>query len=56
MKGMLIKDFRILKYQGKTLFLMLLVVAVLMNLITIIPFVEILMDLLVWVRQWRSSP
>ena len=34
MKGMLIKDFRILKYQGKTLFLMLLVVAVLMNLIT----------------------
>ena len=31
---MLIKDFRILKYQGKTLFLMLLVVAVLMNLIT----------------------
>ena len=34
MKGMLIKDFRILKYQGKTLFLMLLVVAVLMNFIT----------------------
>ena len=34
MKGMLIKDFRVLKYQGKTLFLMLLVVAVLMNLIT----------------------
>lgn len=34
MKGMLIKDFRILKHQGKTLFLMLLVVAVFMNLIT----------------------
>lgn len=31
---MLIKDFRILKHQGKTLFLMLLVVAVFMNLIT----------------------
>ena len=34
MKGMLINDFRILKNQGKTLFLMLLVVAVLMTLIT----------------------
>ena len=34
MKGMLIKDFRILRHQGKVLFLMLLVVAVFMNLIT----------------------
>ena len=34
MKGMLIKDFRLLKNQGKTLFLMLLVVAVFMNLLT----------------------
>lgn len=34
MKGMLIKDFRILKHQGKILFLMLLVAAVFMNLIT----------------------
>lgn len=34
MKGMLIKDLRILKHQGKTLFLMLLVIAVFMNLIT----------------------
>ena len=31
---MLIKDFRILRHQGKVLFLMLLVVAVFMNLIT----------------------
>ena len=34
MKGMLIKDFRLLKNQGKTLILMLLAVAVFMNLIT----------------------
>ena len=34
MKGMLIKDFRILKHQGKILFLMLLVAAVFMNLIS----------------------
>ena len=36
MKGMLIKDFRLLKNQGKTLFLMLLVVAVFMNLLTVV--------------------
>lgn len=34
MKGMLIKDFRLLKNQGKSLLLMLLVVAIFMNLIT----------------------
>ncbi len=34
MKGMLIKDFRLLKNQGKTLVLMLLVIAVFMNLMT----------------------
>ena len=34
MKGMLIKDFRLLKNQGKSLLLMLLVVAIFMNFIT----------------------
>lgn len=34
MKGMLIKDFRLLKNQGKSLSLMLLVVAIFMNFIT----------------------
>ena len=34
MKGMLIKDFRLLKNQGKTLLLMLFVVAIFMNFIT----------------------
>ena len=34
MKGMLIKDFRLLKSQGKSLLLMLLVVAIFMNFIT----------------------
>ena len=34
MKGMLIKDFRLLKNQGKTLLLMLFAVAVFMNFIT----------------------
>ncbi len=34
MKGMLIKDFRLLKNQGKTLLLMLLIVAIFMNFIT----------------------
>ena len=34
MKGMLIKDFRLLKNQGKALFLMLVIVAIFMNFIT----------------------
>ena len=34
MKGMLIKDFRLLKNQGKTLLLMLLIVAIFMYFIT----------------------
>ena len=34
MKGMLIKDFRLLKNQGKSLLFMLLVVAIFMNFIT----------------------
>ena len=34
MKGMLIKDLRLLKNQGKTLLLMLFVVAIFMNFIT----------------------
>lgn len=34
MKGMLIKDFRLLKNQGKTLLLMLFIVAIFMNFIT----------------------
>ena len=58
MKGMLIKDFRLLKNQGKTLLLMLLIVAIFMNFITdvgpsfIVGYITIIFSLL---RRRRSA-